>query len=152
MIKKLLTENRIATNVECSNWRQVVKECGKLLVDANDVDEPFVDSMIEVVEEFGPYMILAPEVAFFHGRPSEAVHRVCISLITLAEPVIFEEYKKEKIKCAFAFGAIDSESHIKVLKGVAELLQDKEFLNLIRENGEKIDILNVINKVCNIDE
>jgi len=150
MIDKLLTEDRIAISIECDNWREVVGECGKLLVDANDVEKPFVDSMIDVVEEFGPYMILAPEVAFFHGRPSESVHRVCISLVTLAKPVVFEEYKKEKIKCAFAFGAMDSESHINVLKGVAGLLQDKEFLNLIRENGEKKEILEAINRVCSI--
>lgn len=80
------------------------------------------------------------------------MHRVCISLITLTKPIIFEEFKKERIKCAFAFGAIDSESHIKVLKGVANLLQDEEFLNLIRENGEKEKILNAINRICDINE
>jgi len=150
MIDKLLTEDKIAINIECDNWREVVSECGKLLVQAEDVDEPFVDSMIDVVEEFGPYMILAPEVAFFHGRPSESVHRVCISLVTLAKPVVFEEYKKETIRCAFAFGAMDSESHINVLKGVAGLLQDNDFLNLIRGNGEINKILDAINRVCSI--
>jgi len=148
MIDKLLTGNRIANNVECDNWREAVRVSGNLLVYAGDVDEPFVDSMIEVVEEFGPYMILAPEVAFFHGRPSESVHRVCISLITLSKPVVFKEYKGETIKCAFAFGAVDQKSHIQALKDVAILLQDEKFLTLIRENGDKEKILETIKRVC----
>lgn len=81
MIEKLLTENRIATNVECSDWREVVKECGKLLVHVNDVEEPFVDSMIEVVEEFGPYMILAPEVAFSTADPAKQCIEYALALL-----------------------------------------------------------------------
>lgn len=149
MIEKLLTKDRIAIGVHCDSWKDAVKASGELLVKARDIDEPFIASMIDVVKEFGPYMILAPEVAFFHGRPSESVHRTCISLITLSKPVVFEEYDGEVIKCAFAFGAMDSESHLEVLKSVAILLQNSEFLDLVRNVGSKDEILNVIKRVCN---
>lgn len=147
MINEMLTSEKIATGLECKNWRDVVKAGGELLVKAGDVEEPFIDSMIEVVEEFGPYMILAPEVAFFHGRPSGAVHKTCLSLVTLKKPVVFEEYAGETIRCAFAFGAVDHESHIEFLAKVANLLQDDEFLDLIRGSGNKTEILRVAKRI-----
>lgn len=149
MLEKMLTKERISVGVSCENWKEVVKASGDLLLKAKDIEEPFIDSMIDVVNEFGPYMILAPEIAFFHGRPSESVHRTCISLITLSKPVVFDEYDGEVIKCAFAFGAMDSESHLEVLKSVAMLLQNNEFLDLVRNVGTKEEILDVIKKVCN---
>jgi mannitol/fructose-specific phosphotransferase system IIA component (Ntr-type) len=147
MISEMLTYDKISTNVECKSWREVVKAAGDLLVKAGDIEDEFIGSMIGVVEEFGPYMILAPEVAFFHGRPSEAVHKICLSLVTLKEPVVFEEYGGETIKCAFAFGAVDHDSHIEMLKEMADLLQNDEFLDLVRGNGDKAEILRIIKKI-----
>ncbi len=148
MIEKMLTEERIAVGVECASWREAVKASGSLLVKAEDVDEPFIQSMIEVVEEFGPYMILAPELAFFHGRPGKSVHKTCLSLITLKDTVRFTDFNGEKIKAAFAFGAIDSKSHIEALKELAKLLQNEEFLGLVRNIGDKDKILEIIKCVC----
>ena len=146
MLDEILTADRVAVDVDCESWRDAVRACGALLVRAGDVEEPFIQSMIEVVEEFGPYMILAPKVAFFHGRPSEAVKNTSLSFITLKNAVVFEEYAGEVIKSAFAFGAIDKESHVQMLAGVAKLLQDKEFLELATENGSKQAILETIRR------
>lgn len=146
MLSSILTDNRIATDIKCSSWRDAVRACGQLLIGAGDVEEPFVNSMIETVEEFGPYMILVPEIALFHGRPSEAVHRPCLSLVVLSEPVIFDDFGGEIIRCAFGLGAVDNESHIGMLTQVAELLKNNSFLEMARGNSSKESISAMIQK------
>jgi PTS system ascorbate-specific IIA component len=137
----------VVSNVQVSNWRQSVEVVGEILVKNNKVDRAFIKSMIEVVEEFGPYMILIPEVAFFHGRPGSNVYEPCLSLAVLAEPVYFSEFENQKITCAFGFGAIDNESHLKMLIEISDLLQDQKFIDLITNNGSKEEILEVIRNI-----
>jgi PTS system ascorbate-specific IIA component len=146
MVSTFLTEGRVAADVECNTWRDAVRACGNLLVNEGDVDPPFIDSMIHTVEELGPYMILLPKIAFFHGRPSKDVHRNCLSMITLKEPVIFEEFEGQVINCAFGFGAVDNESHVNLLTDVAKLLQDGEFVELVCNNGCREDIFRILAK------
>lgn len=146
MLNEVLTNEMIRTDVLVKNWKGAVESVGDILVQNQKVEHGFIRSMIEVVEEFGPYMILVPEIAFFHGRPGPNVHEPCLGLITLSEPVYFAEFENQKISCAFGFGAVDNESHLKMLMDVTDLLQDEEFINLITKNGSKDDILRVINK------
>ena len=97
MLKEILQEELVINNVIVDNWRDVVKECGFLLVKKEKVKPEFIDSMIKVVEKFGPYMILLPEVVFFHGQPGDLVNEICLSLVVLKEPVFFTEYENQNI-------------------------------------------------------
>lgn len=144
MLKDILKESVIETDVECKTWRDCVRKVGELLVNEKKVTPIFVQSMEDTVEKYGPYMILVPKVAFFHGIPSENVSEACLSLITLKESVYFDDFDNQEIKCAFGFGAVDSDSHMKMLQSIANLLVDEEFINLITKNGSKKDILKKI--------
>jgi PTS system ascorbate-specific IIA component len=146
MLSEILTEEMIVCDVEVSTWREAVVAVGEVLVNKNKVKQDFIRSMIEVIEEFGPYMILVPEIAFFHGKPGPNVYEPCLSLIVLKEPVFFSEYDNQKITCAIGFGAIDNESHLKMLMNLSELLQDQKFVDAVTNNGCKNDILEIIKK------
>ncbi|MEW4413477.1 PTS sugar transporter subunit IIA [Clostridium sp. AN503] len=145
-MEEILNDRVVRTEVECQSWRDCVKACGDLLVAEGKIEPSFIDSMIQTVEELGPYMILIPKVAFFHGRPSEAVHKACLSLITLKDSVRFEEFEGQEISCAFGFGAVDADSHVNMLVKVAKLLQDEDFVRLITQHGTKEAIMEKINQ------
>lgn len=137
----LINEKLIDVDVEVETWQESAKVVGNLLLKENLIDEKYIDSMINSVEKFGPYMILAPKVCFFHGEPGDMVNEPCLSLITLKNEIRFSEFDNEPIKSAFAFGARDSDSHLDMIKKIAELLADTEFIKLITNNGTKEDIL-----------
>lgn len=146
MIKDILTKDVVLTGVYVNDWRNAVRTCGKLLADAHKITEQYIESMIETVEKFGPYMILLPGIAMFHGRPDEGVNKICLSLVTFREEVSFKEFGNEGIRAAFAFGATDENSHMEVLREMALLLQDEIFTDLLRNQGSKAQIMDTINR------
>lgn len=145
MIRDILQEHMVKTDVPAATWREAVQCAGSLLKEGGKVEDSFVESMIATVEEFGPYMILLPGVAFFHGAPQSGVHEVCLSFVTFEEDVVFTEFEGERIQCAFGFGAVDSESHMQMLMQIAALLQDSEFVELARHHGSKEELMKRIN-------
>ena len=144
MIQDVLSEALVEVDVQVSSWQECVRYLGQKLVKEEKIKEAFIDSMIDTVNELGPYMILLPRLAFFHGKPGELVKEPCLSFITLKEEVAFTEFDGQKIKCAFAFGAVDRDSHMQMLMQVAQLLQDEAFIKLVMNNGSKIDIMKKI--------
>lgn len=126
----VLERNLIATDVPAASWREAAHLAGQLLVDAGKVSPAFPNDLIETVERFGPYMIIVPEVAFFHAPPSKDIYEACISFVTLERTVRFEEFNNQPISCAFAFGAVDNDSHLAMLQDVARLLRDGSFVKL----------------------
>lgn len=143
----ILTSNKIKANMNLLTWREVARECGKILLDLGKISEDFIEEMISTVEEYGPYVIILPGIALFHARPSSGVNETSLSLVTLKNEVIFDDFNNESIKCAFALAAIDSESHINLLSKLTVLLQNEKFLDLIKNNGSKEEMIKIINMI-----
>lgn len=140
-MRRILDEKYIQTDVTANGWREAVQVTGNILVQLNECDEEFIQQMIETVEKLGPYMILLPDVALFHAPPGSYVHQACLSFVTFKEPVYFTDFDNQRIKCAFALGAVDPESHMEMLQQVAMLLQNEAFLQLATNNGTKEELL-----------
>jgi mannitol/fructose-specific phosphotransferase system IIA component (Ntr-type) len=89
-------------------------------------------------------MVLVDDVVFYHGRPEAGVNQIAMSLALLREPVYLAE---KRIKAAFVFAAVDHDSHIKLLQELAMLLQDEEFLFLLRNHGDRDQIFRKLKEV-----
>lgn len=143
LLQKYITEKTFLTDVECNNWEEVVQAAADLLIKDGAIEPEYVDAVKDAIHEFGSYMVLLDDIAFFHGRPCSAVHRLAMGLVTLKSPVYLLE---KRIKAAFLFAAVDNNSHMELLQEFGEALQDEMFLKLLRENGTKEEILNKINE------
>ncbi|MGI6608722.1 MAG: PTS sugar transporter subunit IIA [Erysipelotrichaceae bacterium] len=146
MIKDYLTEESVKTNVDVDTWQEAVLFTGNTLIESGKVNEEFVRSMIDVVYKYGPYMILVPKVCFFHGEPGSNVKETCLSLSVFEKPVYFKEFANQQINCAFAFGAVDKDSHMEMIKNLVSILQDDKFIEMITHNASKEEIMKKISE------
>ena len=73
----------------------------------------------------GPYIVIAPGIALAHSRPSPAVLRAGISLVTLLEPVAFGHRENDPVRLVIGLAAVDEEGHITALSTLAEFLSDE---------------------------
>ncbi len=121
-------EGSLAVSVSAADREQAIRASGELLVSSGRVTAEYVEQMLAAVEEFGPYIVIAPGIALAHARPSEAVLETGLSLAVLAAPVEFGSHN-DPVRLVFGLAALDHESHLGVLADLAERLSDEEFVN-----------------------
>lgn len=118
----LLPPEAIRLGVRAPDWRAAVIAAGNALVASGSTAPAYTDEMIETVEKLGPYIVIAPGVALAHSRPSPAVHRAGLSLVTLAEPVRFGHQQNDPVTLVIGLAAPDDHSHVEALATLAGLL------------------------------
>lgn len=118
----VLNENNVKLNVRVSNWEQAVRIGAGMLVEQGCAKQSYVDGIISAIKELGPYIIIADGLAMPHTRPEEGALAIGCSLITLEEPVKFEGDDSE-VKVMICFSAVDSESHMDILKMIVEFVE-----------------------------
>lgn len=101
-----------------------VRRSGELLTAGGLVDPGYTDEMLAALEEYGPYIVIAPGVALAHSRPSPTVRGVAFSILTLDPPVEFGHAENDPVILVVGMAAPDAESHIEALRQMAELLGD----------------------------
>lgn len=123
-LRDALSAAAIALNETSDDREQAVRRSGELLTAGGRVDAAYTREMLAALEEFGPYIVLAPGVALAHARPSPAVHGVAFSVLTLDPPVAFGHPENDPVRLVIGMAAPDDESHMEALRQLAELLGD----------------------------
>lgn len=129
-LKDLLTREQVAVHVPAKDWRDAVRQVGRLLVSNGAVEERYIDGMIHTAEELGPYIVVAPGIAMPHSRPEDGVRRPCMALLTLRDPINFGNPENDPVRLVFAFGAVDQKQHVEALSQLAAA-----FSQLFAEKG-----------------
>lgn len=128
----ILTPSSIVTGAKCASWRELALLSTEILVREGHASPDYGPAVIESIERFGPYVIIAPGVALFHAAPGPYVFEPAISLVTLVDPVFFTEYANQPVDVAFAFCAVDADSHLSMIQSLVRVLQDDRFLRSAR--------------------
>lgn len=152
MLLDLLNEETIKICSEAKDWKEAGKIAGQPLIDTDKIEGKYVDAMIESVEKYGPYIVIAPGIALFHGRPEDGVKSMCMSLAVFKEGVIFNVDDKDPVKLVFVLGALDNESHLKVLSEAMILLQDNDVIDRIISSDKVDEIVEIIKNKLMFDK
>ncbi|HLS08196.1 PTS sugar transporter subunit IIA [Lentibacillus sp.] len=144
MIENLLKESTVQLQVDASNWEEAGIKAGNLLLENNYIKEDYINRMLEAVYEYGPYIVIAPGMALFHARPENSVNNICMSMITLKEPVEFGAGDKDPVNLVFALGAIDHDSHLKAMAELMTILQDDQLVADIKNEKDSAKVLEMI--------
>ncbi|MCL2222637.1 MAG: PTS sugar transporter subunit IIA [Oscillospiraceae bacterium] len=138
MITQLLEkEGHVLTNISCGSWEELVDILAATLLSGGVVEPQFVESAKEAVRQFGGYVVLVEDIAFFHGRPDAGVHELALTFALLKEPIFLSE---KRIKVAFLLAATDNVGHRNLLKELSMFLNDESCLELLRK-GENINAI-----------
>jgi len=144
VLRDLITRDTIKLEAQVSDWKEAIREAGQLLVDTDAVEPRYIDAMIRTAEELGPYIVIAPGVALPHARPEEGSKRISMCFVTLKPAIEFGNEDHDPVRLVIAFSAVDKDSHIRALAGLARLLQQEEKVRAIFQARRKNEILGVV--------
>ena len=107
MLKEFIKGNiKIVDSV--ANWEEALKIGAESLVRNGNIEERYIQAIIDNVYKNGPYIVLMDGVAMPHSRPEEGVIKKGMSFLKVKNGVDF--YKtEEKVYLFFTLAAEDSE-------------------------------------------
>lgn len=143
-LSKMLAKETIALRLSVGDWQQAVREAGRLLVNAGAVEPRYVEAMIQMVREMGPYIVIAPGIALPHARPEDGVKKACMSLVTLSPSINFGNKCNDPVKLVIAFGTTDNKTHIDALVKLAKLLGDSTKVEGLKRASSPEELLKLI--------
>jgi len=143
----LLHAETIALRIAASNWVEVVYQAGNLLVSTGAVKPEYVEAMKGMIERHGPYVVIMPGVALLHAQPGKGVNRICMSMVTLKEPVRFGHRRNDPVSLAVAMGTIDNYSHWTALRQLVDMLNDSETVSRLQNVCTKEEVLALVSEI-----
>ena len=124
MLKEILTIDMVQFIAEVADWEEAIRLAAAPLLANKFIEETYVTKMIANVKEFGPYIVLMPQIALPHARPEDGVNVMGISLLVIEKSVVLDA--KREANVFFILAAKDSNSHLALLTEIAGVLSIQE--------------------------
>ena len=137
-------EGSILIKDSVENRSSAISLVGDLLVASGKATSTYVASMLEAVEIFGPYIVIAPGIALAHGKPSDAVLETGLSLLILEQSIEFQHSQNDPVRLVFGLAATDHESHLELMAELAEFLSAQENISSLLRCSDSEQVLSLL--------
>ncbi len=146
MLKDVISLKMIEVGYRAKDWEDAVREAGKLLMVDGCVNQDYIDSMVSTVKRVGTYIVISKGIALPHSRSGEGAFKVGISILKLAEPVVFGHPENDPVDLVFGLSSIDNSSHITALQDLASTLIDQDKLDYLRNENDPDKLYEFLSK------
>lgn len=146
MVLPPLDEAGIVLNAEAADWRAAVRLAGSALTATGSAREGYSDEMIRMIEEHGPYVVIAPGLALAHARPGPDVLADGLAVATLKQPVPFGHPHNDPVRVVLGLAVLRVESHLASVAAIANIFNDSDAVGAIAASttaGEVLKIMGV---------
>lgn len=118
----------VRRGAKATDWREAVEIASKLLVDARCVRPGYTKKLIDVIDKFGPYIVIAPGLALVHAQPSSDSLQRGLVAVTFPDGVNFGHAHYDPVGLVVAISTMNASQHLDVVAGIANGLDDDDTL------------------------
>jgi ascorbate PTS system EIIA or EIIAB component len=119
-----IPESAIVIGASAADWRAAVRLAGDALARSGAAKPGYSDEMIRMVEEHGPYVVIAPGLALAHARPGPEVLSGGLAVVTLAEPVYFGHPHNDPVSVVLGLAVATAADHLATVAAIANVFND----------------------------
>lgn len=119
-----LPAEAVTVGATAEDWRAAVRLVGEALARSGAARVGYTDEMIRMIEEHGPYVVIAPGLALAHARPGPDVLTDGLALVTLATPVPFGHPHNDPVSVVLGLAIVDAASHLASVAAIANVFND----------------------------
>lgn len=144
LLSDIISEDLVQLDVQARDWEDAIRQATRVLVEQGKAKQSYIEDMIEITKEIGPYIVITKHVALPHARPESGAKELAICIATLAQPIEFGNPNNDPVKYIFGLSALDSHTHLAAMAELADLLDKSDFYQILSSAHQASDIVNYI--------
>jgi mannitol/fructose-specific phosphotransferase system IIA component (Ntr-type) len=124
-------------------WEEAIKISSQPLLTEGFITENYLQRMVDVVKEFGPYICIAPMIAMPHARPEDGSNKVGFCVTVFEEMIDFGEEDYLKARLFVSLSCTSADTHIQMMQALVDIIGDEKHVETILTTKDKQIILNL---------
>ncbi|MCR6514289.1 MAG: PTS sugar transporter subunit IIA [Clostridium sp.] len=144
MLKELIEKGRYSFHEGFDSWEDAVKAACAPLEKEKAIEKEYSDLIIESIKKYGPYIVIAPDIAIPHAQEGKGVNETSICFMKSEKPVNFGEDADYEARLFFVLASVDNNIHLQNLSNMVELISDEEIVEKLLKAKSVEDLKELI--------
>lgn len=143
MIKTIVEKGVYSFHEKFDNWEDAIKAACKPLEEKGFIEKEYAQYIINNVHEFGPYIVIAPDICIPHAQEGRGVNDTVIGFMNTQVPVNFGEGSEYQPRLFFVLASTDNEKHLENLSELVSLVDDEAIVEKLLNARSAQDLLDI---------
>lgn len=141
ILKNIFEQGNFEIYDSFHSWEDAVRASINPFIKNGLVKKEYGDSVVEMVNEYGPYICICPHVAIPHAMAPELVltKEPIIGFMKVNHPVSFSDKPYEQAELFFALATPSSDKHLEELQVLVSLLEQEGVIEELLKAKTKED-------------
>lgn len=126
-------------------WEEAISLAASPLLKKNIIRRSYVTAMIDLLHDYGPYIVLQNKVAIAHASPSQGANLLGLSLLICPGGIEFDQ--EVEVKFLFVLSNPNQDKQLHLLRDIMELSSEPSTLKEIESVSDKRKILEKLNMI-----
>ncbi|MGA1813599.1 PTS sugar transporter subunit IIA [Frondihabitans sp. 4ASC-45] len=135
-----LPDEAIVLGSLAPDWRSAVAVAGAALTASGAARPGYSDEMIRMIDEHGPYVVIAPGLALAHARPDDQVISDGLAVVTLASPVSFGHPHNDPVRVIVGLAVESVGGHLDLIADIANVFNDQSRIGALADATRADDV------------
>lgn len=127
-LEQLIDTDSILLDKEASSWKEAIIAAGELLLWKRCITVNYLNSMLDLVSQYGPYIVLTKGIALAHAAPTDGHLTPGFSMVRFKNPVIFDHEYNDPVNIVFSFTVPNTPAYTYTILEFMHMLRSPSFL------------------------
>ena len=148
VLREFVEKNHFRFADEAKDWKDAIRMSCETLEADGTVEENYKEDIIACVEKYGPYIMIAPNIAMPHAQEgARGVNKTEIAFMKLKKPVSFEPGNPEmEAQLFFTLASCNPDQHLDNMSRLSEMLCNEQLVAELAEAETTSDLLEIQKK------
>ena len=147
-LSSLIDEDSILLDSSAGTWKEAIIAAGELLLWKRCITVNYLNSMLNLINQYGPYIVITKGIALAHATPSDGHLKAGFSMVRLKKPVIFGHADNDPVSVVFSFTVPDKPAYTSTILHFMHAIRNPDFLTRIMKCKTPDETLNEILTCC----
>lgn len=139
-----ITASDVLIQLKTDNWEDAIRKSSQILLEKGSIESRYIDAMIKVVHENGPYIVISKHIALAHTRPECGALHTDIAFATLKPAINFNAGALDPVKLIITLSATDADTHLDLLSELSDILMDEEKSDALLNAGAAEEFVQIL--------
>jgi len=138
-----LTKELIQLQDGFDSWEEAIRVSSEGLLELGYINPSYVDAMVQSVKDYGPYIVIAPNIAMPHARPEAGSNKVGFSVMLCKRPVAFSDQEDQQARLFVTLSCVSADTHLKMIQALVGILGDDTLVEKILQATSQEELLEI---------
>jgi len=145
-IRLEFSTDEIRIGEKARTWKEAIYLGAEPLLKKGYINETYAEKIIQNIEDYGPYMSIAPKVLLSHAGPDDGVNVNSMSVLTLEKGIDFHDRFAVPVFVIITLALNETKGYLNLTEKIIRLTNQQNMVRRIIRSTKRQDVYHLIAK------